>query len=192
MCFVSWLMELRLPPPPPGFREQSNMVIKLLGTRTQKEGKAGSTGTKAVFVIFYFRNWNWPKSKKLSYGTKEHKGEFCWEPGNEETPPSPLWEAFITDYRRLNFYLANVLCRRFPWANRIHPPCTRHWFPPGSTHRDVQLCLNNMNVQKATSTLSFISLRDIRAGRYASTRREPTRQVTFTRARMFSLEYSWA
>ena len=60
------------------------MALKLLGTREQKENKAGNTGTKAVFG-----EQGTTKSKKILFGNKGTQGKFCLEQGNKEPLGGP-------------------------------------------------------------------------------------------------------
>ena len=53
----------------PPLREQENMALKLLGTREQKENKAGNKGTKAVL-----RKQGTTKLKKMILGNKGTQG----------------------------------------------------------------------------------------------------------------------
>ena len=85
------------------------MVLKLLGTREQKENKAGNTGTKAVF-----REQGTQKSK-----TREHKENFVGIKGTCTPPPPAPPRSFQKK--------ARPLCN---WLHLLCCPCQPSFFFP--------------------------------------------------------------
>ena len=63
---------------PRGFREQENMAINFLGTWEQKENKTWNTGAKV-----------YTKITEILLANPETQGNFCWEHGNMDLPPTP-------------------------------------------------------------------------------------------------------
>ena len=74
---------------PQEFKEQGNVVMKLLGTSKHKENKAGNTETKNSLSEFLETKIHRNK-KKILAGNKGTQGEFCCEQGNTDVPERPL------------------------------------------------------------------------------------------------------
>ena len=71
--------------------EKGNKRKIKLGTREQKENKAGIKGTKAVSDVLGKReDQNGKKNTFRVLGNKGIQGKFCWEKGNVDHPETPL------------------------------------------------------------------------------------------------------